>query len=127
MGPKAVLFCGLLEIYGFIVSHRKTYQGVVGPCLKLSAPDTTKVDVVGTVSVGQDSRVDAVASWDEAWLGLELAIWGVGDGNTDTEDALIILGWEVEVELSIFFRGIGSPQLLGSPWHVREVQNLERN
>jgi hypothetical protein len=103
----------------------ESYQNIVRPSLKLTTPQSAKVKVMRAVGVSQDSRVNTVGARDEAWLGLELAIRSIGDGDTNSEDTFMVLGREDQVELSVFLCGVGRPQLLCRPWHIREIQNLD--
>jgi hypothetical protein len=99
------------------------YQDVVGPCLQLTTPQSTK-DHVASAIVAQNCGVDTVCARDRCWLGLEFSVWLVGFGHADPENAFWVLGGEEQVVHAIFLGRVRSPQLLLGPRNVGEVQKL---
>jgi hypothetical protein len=77
--------------------------------LQLATPQAAKVEVMRTIGISQDSRVNAVGARNEAWLGLKVAIRGIGDCDTNSEDTLMILSWEDQVEFAVLLYGVGRP------------------
>ena len=79
--------------------------------MELTAPQSTKDHVVVAVII-QDRGVDTISARDGVWLWLEFAVWFVGFSHADFEDAILVLGWKVEIENAVLLSRIGSPELL---------------
>ena len=114
----------MLDTLLAVNNNKCAYQSVIVPCLELTTPQTAKVHVVASIAVSQDSGVDAVSTRDVAWLGLEFSVWLVGFGYSDSEDAVLVLGGEVQEVFTMLLSHVRSPELLRSPWDIWEVQNL---
>jgi hypothetical protein len=88
------------------------------PALELTTPDAAEVKICLAIVVDKAGRVDAVAAGNVVVVRLEGTLWRVGDGDTDSEDTLLVSGWEVKVVFAILLGGIGGPELLINPGNV---------
>ena len=95
---------------------------VVVPALELTAPNAAKVEVKTAVVVLENSRINAVSSFDGLWFGFEGAFWFFAGGYPNAEHILFVLDRKVEVIHSIFEGGIGCPKLAARPGNVFDVE-----
>lgn len=101
----------------------EAYQDVVGPCLKLTTPQSAKYHVVVAIVI-QDCGVNAVSAGNRVGFGLEFSVGLVRFGHSDAEDIVLVLGWEKQVVVAVLLGRIRSPELLRRPWNVHKVQKL---
>lgn len=91
--------------------------------LELAAPEAAKVEVCLAIVVDETGRVDAVAALDRFRIRGERTLGLVPHGDTDTEDALLVAGWKVEIVFAVLLGGIRRPKLLGHPRNVFCLQH----
>ena len=96
-----------------------TFQSfVVAIALQLSAPQTTEVHVVVTVSIIQNGGVHAVTSAHRVGLGNERTFGTVADGNTDTEDIILVFQGEIHIIFAVFLSYVAIPELTSCPRNI---------
>jgi hypothetical protein len=91
--------------------------------LQLTAPQTSVVAEDTAVIVLENARVDAVGTTDGIFLWNEWAFWLVGNGYTQVEFSIIILGREDEIVFAILFYYVAVPHLLLHPRHLVLVED----
>ena len=96
-----------------------TFQGfVVAIALQLSAPQTTEVHIIVTVSIIQNGRVYTVTSAHRVGLGNERPFGTVADGNADTEDIVLVFQGEIHIILAVFLSYVAIPKLASCPGDI---------
>lgn len=91
---------------------------VVTVTLQLSAPEAAEVHVIVTVTVIQYGGVYAVTTAHRVGLRDEWSFGTVADGNTDTEDVVLVFQGEVHIVFSVFLGYIAVPELASRPGDV---------
>ncbi len=104
---------------GFLVGR---IVAVVAVLLQLPAPDAAEVEVVLAVVVVEHRRVDRIGARDGLGFGDERTFGVVGGRHADAEQAIGLLGREVQVIAALPAGGVRRPHLPVRPGHVAHMQ-----
>ena len=95
---------------------------VVTIALQLSAPDTTKIDIVAAVVIAEHSHIDTVTSADRVRLRDKRTFRLVTNGYTHTENVITVFQRKIKIILSVFISYIAVPKLTSCPRDVCHTQ-----